>query len=68
MSDSYSLRVYVAPSGQYSGQLWDDEQLVLGVAGCASLQEVEQAVLDAGYDAYALLLSPNLSSLPEFIS
>ena len=44
------LRIYRAPSLQWSGSLFDGEQEIGGVAGCASPEEVEQAAYDAGYN------------------
>jgi hypothetical protein len=44
-----TLRIYRAPSGQWSGRLIDDDGEELGgVAGCASPDEVEEAVADTG--------------------
>ena len=44
-----TLRIYQAPSGQWSGQLLDEDGVELaGVAGCATAEDVEQAALDNG--------------------
>ena len=44
-----TLRIYKAPSGQWSGQLLDDDGVELaGVAGCATAEDVECEAQDAG--------------------
>lgn len=44
-----TLRIYQAPSGQWSGQLLDEDGVELaGVAGCDCAEDVECAALDAG--------------------
>lgn len=45
----FVLHVYRSLSGQMSGQLWHGEHIVCGVAGCTSVQEVEEAVDDQGF-------------------
>lgn len=45
------LRIYQAPSGQWSGQLLDEDGVELaGVAGCANADDVEEAAQDAGLE------------------
>jgi hypothetical protein len=44
----YVLRVYRAVSGQWSGRVFAGEEEVCGVAGCASVDEVRQAIEDTG--------------------
>jgi hypothetical protein len=56
-----TLRVYIASSGQFSGRLLEDDQELFGVAGCANVDEVEEAVCEAGYETYALELCPAAS-------
>lgn len=55
MQTTYILNVYRAPSGQLAARLLDGDIEVMAIAGCATLQEVEEAVSDAGYGAYALV-------------
>lgn len=43
-----TLRIYKAPSGQWSGQLLEDSVELAGVAGCDTPEDVECAALDAG--------------------
>lgn len=57
----YVLHVYRAPSGQVSGAILDGDQEVCGIAGCASLEQVEQAVIDAGYHSYKLFIPISLA-------
>ena len=45
-----TLRIYKAPSGQWSGQLIDDGIEVAGVAGCASAEDVECEAQEAGLE------------------
>jgi len=46
-----TLRIYKAPSGQWSGQLLDDDGVELaGVAGCATAEDVECEAQDAGLE------------------
>jgi hypothetical protein len=52
----YVLYVYRAPSGQVSGAILDGDQEVCGIAGCASLEEVEEAAIEAGYQSYKLFI------------
>ena len=49
MKIQYVLHVYRAPSGQISGRLFSGDREICGVAGCSSIEEVEQAVIDAGH-------------------
>lgn len=44
------LRVYLAPSGQWSGALLDGDVEIAGIGGCSSPEEVEESAYDAGYD------------------
>jgi len=41
-----TLKIYKAPSGQWSGQLLDDD----GVAGCETAEDVECEAQDAGLE------------------
>ena len=44
-----TLRIYKAPSGQWSGQLLAEDGVELaGVAGCATAEDVECEAQDAG--------------------
>lgn len=43
------LKIYLAPSGQWSGIIIDADYELGRVAGCADPDEVEQAAYDAGY-------------------
>ena len=44
-----TLRIYKAPSGQWSGQLLDEDGVELaGVAGCSAPEDVEAEAQDAG--------------------
>lgn len=45
-----TLRIYKAPSGQWSGQLLEDGIELAGVAGCDSAEDVEEAAQDAGLE------------------
>ena len=46
-----TLRIYKAPSGQWSGQLLDDAGVeVAGVAGCETAEDVECEAQDAGLE------------------
>lgn len=38
---SYWLKVYVAESGQWAGQVFKGDDLVLGIAGCCSSAQVQ---------------------------
>jgi hypothetical protein len=53
---TYTLRVYRAPSGQLSGTLLDGDIEVCGVAGCATVAEVEEAIIEQGYESYKLFI------------
>lgn len=56
-----TLKIYQAPSGQWSGQLLDEDGTELaGVAGCAAPENVEAEAQDAGleYDQ-AIYPEPN---------
>lgn len=44
------LKIYLAPSLQWSGILLDGDDEIGRVAGCDSPQEVEEAAYEAGYD------------------
>lgn len=44
----YVLHVYRAASGQLSGRGFDGDEEVCGVDGCATVDEVRQAVEDTG--------------------
>ncbi|MGF7001249.1 hypothetical protein [Paraburkholderia sp. GAS32] len=49
MSDAITLRIYRAPSGQWSGKLVDSTgEEIGGIAGCESSQDVEQKAYDSG--------------------
>ena len=52
----YVLHVYRAPSGQVSGTILEGDQVIAGIAGCASADEVEQAAMDLGYYSYKLFI------------
>jgi len=44
-----TLRIYQAPSGQWAGQLLDEDGTELaGVAGCETAEDVEGEAQDAG--------------------
>ena len=44
------LRIYRAPSGQWSGKIFDGDEEVAGFAGCESPEEVEELAGDSsGY-------------------
>ena len=46
-----TLRIYRAPSGQWSGQLIENDGTpVAGVAGCATAEDVEGEAQDAGLE------------------
>jgi len=49
MTTQHVLHVYQAPSGQYSGRLFSGDIELCAVAGCDSLDDVVQAIADAGY-------------------
>lgn len=44
------LRIYRAPSLQWSGILLDGDDEIGRVAGCSSPEEVEESAYDAGYE------------------
>jgi hypothetical protein len=47
MSDAITLRIYRAPSGQWSGKLIDSTgEEIGGIAGCDSAEDVEQTAYD----------------------
>jgi hypothetical protein len=47
--DTIILRIYRAPSGQWSGRLFDSTgEEIGGIAGCDSAQDVEQKAYDSG--------------------
>lgn len=58
-----TLHVYISHSGQYAGKLVEDDQELFGVAGCSTVDEVEEAACEAGYDAYALVLDDFLAGV-----
>lgn len=46
-----TLRIYKAPSGQWAGQLLEDDGVeVAGVAGCETAEDVECAAQEAGLE------------------
>jgi len=45
-----TLKIYRAPSGQWSGQLVEDGIEMAGLAGFNSPEEVEMAAQDAGLE------------------
>jgi len=46
-----TLKIYKAPSGQWCGQLLDEDGVeVAGVAGCETAEDVEEAAQDAGIE------------------
>jgi hypothetical protein len=45
-----TLRIYQAPSGQWAGQLIEDDVELAGVAGCDTAEDVECAAQDAGLE------------------
>jgi hypothetical protein len=42
------LRIYRAPSGQWSGKLLSDGEEIGGIAGCPSAEAVEDAASESG--------------------
>lgn len=46
--DTITLRIYRAPSGQWSGRLFQSGEELAGFAGCESPEDVEQAAYDSG--------------------
>ena len=48
-----TLRIYQAPSGQWSGRVYQGDDQVCAIAGCASPEEVECAALEQ-YDIDAV--------------
>lgn len=44
--DKYWLNVYPAGSGQWAGQVSLGDELMLGIAGCSSPEEVEEAAYE----------------------
>lgn len=48
MKTQYVLHVYRAVSGQMSGRLFDGEEEVCGVAGCATVDEVRESIEKTG--------------------
>ena len=48
MKSNYVLHVYRAPSGQMAGRLFDGDVEICGVSGCATVDEVIQAIEQAG--------------------
>ena len=56
MQPTYTLYIYTACSGQISGRVYKGDSEVFGIAGCASASEVEEAVQDAGYEDYLVVL------------
>lgn len=60
MQTTYMLHIYESLSGQFSGRLYDGDSEVLAVAGCATANEVRNAVLDAGYEDFKITMDvPN---------
>lgn len=57
----YVLHVYRAPSGQVSGAILDGDEVIAGIAGCGSAEEVEEAAMDMGYYEYKLFIPFPLS-------
>ena len=54
-----TLKIYRAPSGQWSGQLLDDDGVELaGVAGCETAEDVEFEAQDAGLE-YSMAIYPD---------
>jgi hypothetical protein len=47
---SYVLHVYRAPSGQLSGRLFSGDKELCAVAGCATVEEVVEAIEDTGQE------------------
>lgn len=46
-----TLKIYQAPSGQWSGQLLDEDGIELaGVAGCSAPEDVECEAQNAGLE------------------
>ena len=43
------LRIYRAPTGLWSGRLYEDAEEVGAIGDCASPQDVERAAMEAGY-------------------
>lgn len=43
-----TLRIYRAPSGQWSGRMIENDEEIGGIAGCESPEEVEQEAYDNG--------------------
>ena len=44
-----TLKIYLAPSGQWSGRVTVDGVEVCGIAGCDSPDDVEAAAIEQGY-------------------
>lgn len=42
ITSEFWLSVYPAKSGQWSGQVFEGDQVVCGIAGCSSPEEVEE--------------------------
>lgn len=59
--DCYWLRVFVAPSGQWAGQVYKGDEIICGIAGCTSQREVE----DTAYEQFPDLEEIVLGSLPK---
>lgn len=44
--DAYWLNVYTVRSGQWAGQVFKGEEMVCGIAGCFSSDQVEEAAYE----------------------
>ncbi|WP_250475649.1 hypothetical protein [Caballeronia sp. GAFFF1] len=51
---SLTLRIFRAPSGQWSGHLVVDGKVIGGISGCASPEVVRRAVSEQGFDPEAV--------------
>lgn len=49
MSTETTLKIYRAPSGQWSGRMIENGEEIGGIAGCESPEEVEQAAYDQDF-------------------
>jgi hypothetical protein len=49
MKPKVVLRIYLAPSGQWAGKIFADDEELAGVNGCSSPEEVKEAAEKIGY-------------------
>lgn len=54
--DAYWLSVYPASSGQWAGRVSKGSELICGIAGCSSPEQVQQAAYDQFPDIEEIVL------------